>query len=171
MSRWFRHYAGMARDDKLVRAALRSKQPVERVVWIWSVILESAAEIDDGGRFELDVDGCSQFLDASAGDVLSVVGALESIGYVRSGCVVWQKFRAGEDRERADTHIWRRLRELVFRRDDFCCQYCGRRGQRLECDHVVPVCRGGTDALSNLVTACLRCNRSKGSKLVAEWAR
>jgi hypothetical protein len=32
MSRWFRHYAGMMRDDKLVRVAIRSKQTIERVV-------------------------------------------------------------------------------------------------------------------------------------------
>ena len=59
MSRWFRHYAGLARDDKLVRAAMKSKQPVERVVWVWCAILESAAEIDDGGRYELDHAECA----------------------------------------------------------------------------------------------------------------
>ena len=49
MSRWFRHYAGMMRDDKLVRIAIKTKQPIERVLWIWGAILESAAEIDDNG--------------------------------------------------------------------------------------------------------------------------
>ena len=43
MSRWFRHYAGMMRDDKLVRAAIKSKQSIERVLWIWGAVLESAA--------------------------------------------------------------------------------------------------------------------------------
>lgn len=39
MSRWFRHYAGMMRDDKLVGAAIRAKQPVERVVWVWADVV------------------------------------------------------------------------------------------------------------------------------------
>ena len=30
MSRWFRHYAGLCRDEKLVSVAIKSKQPIER---------------------------------------------------------------------------------------------------------------------------------------------
>ncbi len=62
MSRWFRHYAGLARDDKLVRVALKSKQPVERVMWVWVAILESASEINDGGRYDFDADEAAYFL-------------------------------------------------------------------------------------------------------------
>lgn len=65
--------------------------------------------------------------------------------------------------------VWRELRDTVFRRDDYTCQYCGARGGRLECDHVVPVSRGGPHSLSNLVTACLPCNRRKSGKTVEEW--
>ena len=109
MSRWFRHYAGMARDDKLVRAALRAKQPVERVVWLWSVILESAAEIDDGGRFELDVAEVAYFLRADEADIGSVVDALEYGGRISQGAVVkWgdRQFQSDRSAERQ-----RRLRE------------------------------------------------------------
>jgi hypothetical protein len=35
-------------------------------------------------------------------------------------------------------------------------------------DHVKPVTRGGDDSLSNLVTACWRCNESKGNFLLSE---
>lgn len=64
---------------------------------------------------------------------------------------------------------WEEIRKLVFVRDDYTCTYCGSRGVRLECDHVVPISRGGKTELSNLVTACLSCNRSKGRKSVGEW--
>lgn len=64
---------------------------------------------------------------------------------------------------------WEELRAAVFRRDDFTCRYCGRRGGRLECDHVIPVSQGGITAIANLVTACFRCNRAKGSKTIEEW--
>lgn len=65
--------------------------------------------------------------------------------------------------------IWKALRRSIFERDDYTCTYCGDRGVRLECDHVIPVSRGGGHDLSNLVTACFTCNRSKRDKLVSEW--
>lgn len=71
---------------------------------------------------------------------------------------------------RPASHIWRAIREFVFGRDDYTCQYCGARGVKLECDHVVPVARGGTHEFSNLVTACFGCNRSKRDKLLSEWS-
>lgn len=64
---------------------------------------------------------------------------------------------------------WSKIRAEVFARDDFTCRYCGERGKRLECDHVVPVARGGITAMSNLATACFGCNRSKRDKLLSEW--
>jgi hypothetical protein len=72
-------------------------------------------------------------------------------------------------RSRPSGSIWARLRTQVFQRDDFTCQYCGVRGVKLECDHVIPVARGGTEILSNLATACFPCNRSKRDKLLGEW--
>jgi hypothetical protein len=64
---------------------------------------------------------------------------------------------------------WAALRRSIFERDDFTCRYCSAKGGRLECDHVHPISRGGTDDPENLVTACFDCNRSKGAKTLAEW--
>lgn len=52
----------------------------------------------------------------------------------------------------------------IFERDDFRCQYCGKKRtvSCLEVDHRIPVFRGGTDDPSNLATACKSCNRKKG---------
>jgi hypothetical protein len=57
-------------------------------------------------------------------------------------------------------------RFAVLQRDNFTCRYCGGHPPdvRLEVDHRVPVCRGGTNAQSNLVTACFACNRGKHTK-------
>lgn len=57
----------------------------------------------------------------------------------------------------------RRLRFEVFRRDLFTCRYCGQRPPDvvLECDHVIPVSRGGVDDIDNLCTSCFDCNRGK----------
>lgn len=52
----------------------------------------------------------------------------------------------------------------VLRRDGFQCAYCGAKASesQLHVDHVVPVIEGGSDELSNLVTACIDCNLGKG---------
>jgi len=64
---------------------------------------------------------------------------------------------------------WREIRRRIFVRDDYVCGYCGQRGGDLECDHVTPISRGGTNADGNLVTSCKRCNRAKSDRLVGEW--
>ncbi len=51
----------------------------------------------------------------------------------------------------------------LFLRDEFCCQYCGARGD-LTFDHVVPRARGGVTSWQNVVAACSRCNLAKGSR-------
>ena len=75
----------------------------------------------------------------------------------------------GSDSDRPPAHVWSDTRNRVFARDNYTCQYCGEHGKRLECDHVVPVARGGSHQDENLVTACFKCNRSKRDKLVPEW--
>ncbi|MCZ4351077.1 HNH endonuclease [Roseovarius aestuarii] len=50
----------------------------------------------------------------------------------------------------------------LFLRDEFCCQYCGARGD-LTFDHVVPRAHGGVTSWENVVAACSRCNLAKGS--------
>jgi 5-methylcytosine-specific restriction endonuclease McrA len=52
----------------------------------------------------------------------------------------------------------------ILRRDHFACQYCGRRGDRLTVDHVVPRSLGGQTIWTNVVAACLRCNLRKGNR-------
>ncbi|WP_127903221.1 HNH endonuclease [Solirhodobacter olei] len=51
----------------------------------------------------------------------------------------------------------------LFLRDEFCCQYCGTRGD-LTFDHVIPRARGGRTSWENVVAACSPCNLRKGSK-------
>ena len=57
--------------------------------------------------------------------------------------------------------------------DLLCFRYAKRESDdRLEVDHVVPVCKGGTNDPSNLVAACFRCNRGKAGLLYQgqEWS-
>lgn len=64
---------------------------------------------------------------------------------------------------------WGALRQEVFCRDAYTCRYCGTEEASLDCDHVVPLSRGGLSVPDNLVAACVPCNRSKGALTPAEW--
>lgn len=76
-------------------------------------------------------------------------------------------------------HVPRRFRRQVtntflFARDDYQCQYCGRRAAELKPresltrDHLIPMSRGGTNEWSNVVTACSSCNTRKANRMPAE---
>jgi hypothetical protein len=44
---------------------------------------------------------------------------------------------------------------------DHRCVYCGRKMKRLTQDHLLPLSRGGTNTVANVVPACLSCNSRK----------
>lgn len=64
--------------------------------------------------------------------------------------------------------ITKKIRFAVMKRDNFTCQYCGAHGEGvvLEVDHIIPISKGGTSDMDNLITACFDCNRGKGSDLI-----
>lgn len=55
----------------------------------------------------------------------------------------------------------------LFLRDEFCCQYCGSKGD-LTFDHVVPRAAGGVTSWQNVVAACSPCNLRKGSQTLRQ---
>jgi 5-methylcytosine-specific restriction endonuclease McrA len=76
-------------------------------------------------------------------------------------------------------HVPRRFRRQVtntflFARDAYTCQYCARPAaalrprESLTRDHLVPLSRGGTNAWTNVTTACSTCNTRKANRLPHE---
>lgn len=63
-----------------------------------------------------------------------------------------------------------KIRFSIFNRDDFTCQYCGRKAPEvvLEVDHIIPKAEGGSDDIQNLITSCYECNRGKGKELLSK---
>ncbi|KXF89707.1 HNH endonuclease [Phaeobacter inhibens] len=53
----------------------------------------------------------------------------------------------------------------VFLRDEFCCQYCGKRfaAKDLTFDHVIPRSKGGASTWTNIVACCSADNLRKGN--------
>jgi hypothetical protein len=89
----------MMRDDKLVRVAIRSKQSIERVLWVWGAILESAAEVDDNGRFDFDIAEAAYFLRTDESDVAAIVDALSAQDRIAENNVVnWSARQFTSDR-------------------------------------------------------------------------
>jgi 5-methylcytosine-specific restriction endonuclease McrA len=69
--------------------------------------------------------------------------------------------------QRPRPHIKLSRRE-VFRRDNYTCQYCGRKMHNLTIDHVLPRHLGGMHMWTNVVTACSSCNHQKGGRRLEE---
>ena len=69
-------------------------------------------------------------------------------------------------------NIGKRLRFSIFARDNFTCRYCGRQSDQvtLQIDHIVPVCAGGGNDETNLVTACIDCNLGKSGTPISQAA-
>ena len=57
---------------------------------------------------------------------------------------------------------WQEIKEKF----NHSCAYCGRKMERLEMDHVIPLSRGGKHTAGNIVPACRKCNASKGNKIL-----
>lgn len=160
---WFRLYSEIVDDEKLRLLAFEDR-------WHYVAILccKSKGILDNSNpvmvrrmlavKMGLDVleldEVCRRLAEAGLLDT-------ESLQPICDGVIA--------EATRPPANEWRALRQDVFLRDDFTCVYCGRRGVRLECDHVIPVARGGSHNPENLATSCLDCNRSKRDKTVVEW--
>jgi hypothetical protein len=80
-----------------------------------------------------------------------------------------RKQRQRESYNRPPEREWMVIRDRIFARDGYVCQYCGATDVKLHCDHVIPVSRGGTNDDENLATACETCNLRKYNKTPQEW--
>lgn len=63
--------------------------------------------------------------------------------------------------------ITQEKRLAIYLRDGLACSYCGigvESGATLSLDHIIPHSKGGSNAETNLVTCCTRCNSSRGDR-------
>lgn len=165
---WFRFYPEFLGDPKIGRLPEQAQ-----LILVKCMCLEVKGYLDPSYVDEVDEDIAAalhvDFNDwIKARDLLIQRGLLK-IGF--RGYKTNYKGALATGSNRPPLFVWRELREIVFERDDYTCQYCGVTNARLECDHIIPVSRGGSNELSNLTTACKKCNQSKHNKTPDEWTR
>ncbi len=160
---WFRAYTEMVDDEKLRLLAFE-----DRWHFVALLCLKGQGLLDEGGPLLMRKVAVKLGLSVvELGDVVSRLAAVELVD--KETLQPFMHLVVERDELRPTASVWRVIRERIFVRDDYTCQYCGERGGRLECDHKHPVARGGSHDDENLVTACRTCNRSKRDKLITEW--
>jgi hypothetical protein len=84
----------------------------------------------------------------------------------------WRGGAKPELARQLDRAEWRRVRRLVYERDNWTCQDCGCRclntrdskkhpKRKIQAHHIVSRRHGGTDDLSNLITLCMSCHHRR----------
>jgi hypothetical protein len=88
----------------------------------------------------------------------------------RGGHKGWQKGKLGRDK---DGLSWKHQRVLVWERDNYTCQDCGKSredlGRRPDVDHIVPYRISASHALENLITRCRSCHKKAEAKRTELW--
>lgn len=71
------------------------------------------------------------------------------------------------------TEEFQKWRKRQFLEQGGTCYYCDEilKGMRQNIEHIVPKSRGGTNSKSNLVIACSKCNKDKGTKILSAKER
>lgn len=162
--RWFRMYTEAVDDEKLRLLAFEDR-------WHFVALLCCKAQGLLDGEDPLMRRKIAVKLGLAVRELDEVARRLEEVGLVDAE-TLQPAMRLVVQREsmRPVESVWRVIRSRIFQRDGYSCRYCGATGVRLECDHVIPVSRGGGHDDSNLATACFDCNRSKRDKLLTEWS-
>ncbi|QDP58780.1 MAG: hypothetical protein GOVbin1573_67 [Prokaryotic dsDNA virus sp.] len=156
-----------------------------RAEWIWSlslyretrlVLAYLAAKASRNANWEANYDpeATAKATGLPVSDVHGHISSLEYLGLISGGggapyLVRFFKPAIPYHRRRLSGATWERIRREVIARDGEYCRYCWQRCKDIHIDHLVPLSKGGTNNLENLVVACRPCNLSKGAKDWFEW--
>lgn len=171
MSRWFRFYDDVINDPKVLKLP-------EGVRWSWVAILCIASK--NSGVLPT-IQDTAFLLRMNLKKATAIIEALVAAGLLDKtedsfAPHNWggRQFLSDGSADRVRRHREKRaaaglesqwtapksLRKEVYARDNNECVYCGSQDD-LSLDHKTPESRGGTHDISNLQTACRKCNGEK----------
>lgn len=107
MSRWYRAYAGTVKDDKLAEVSVIAGCSRSVSIAVWHAILESAAETDDGGRFETTPRRVAAALCEPLASIQTVFEAMTEIAMIGGDAVkAWKarQYESDKSTERSRKH-------------------------------------------------------------------
>ena len=55
---------------------------------------------------------------------------------------------------------WQEIRKEILERDNFTCQECYTKTNKLDVHHMMPRKQGGQDTFRNLISVCYKCHQS-----------
>ena len=116
------------------------------------------------GRFKKDIASWNKGLKGYGKDVIRTKEWKEKIGKANSG-IHNGNWRGGTSelnnriRRRAKYKNWRKT---IFERDNYTCQFCGKRGGKLEVDHIKPFAlfKRLRYKMENGRTLCVKCHKT-----------
>jgi hypothetical protein len=134
---------------------------------VWKVIAKVAGIVGKSASVKVSV--CRVLTNLQTRNILSPVSDDSFIPYiVNPNTHDWNISRSRNN----GTTFTRAKLGLIYSKTNGKCAYC-------ECpiepfgnwqvDHVVPLCQGGTDELSNLVPSCPTCNCLKSGRTPEQW--
>lgn len=77
--------------------------------------------------------------------------------------------RRGREVEASGTYTWSEVTRVYLSLGGQCA-YCHLPAPNFEPDHVIPLSRGGSNSITNIVPSCPLCNSDKRDLSLSEWA-
>lgn len=84
--------------------------------------------------------------------------------------------KAGDDQKIIKAILRKSARQVaqdvswaVYRRDGYACRYCGKDDVPLTVDHLVLWEEGGPSTEENMLSACKKCNKTRGNTQYPDW--
>lgn len=181
---YFPHYNSLRNHRKV--KALRNKFGAVVGYAFWCLMLEWLSEQEnlEWEYSEVEAEMFAAELGVSAAETIQIVAYCIKLGLLKEGNdgILYSEglkeqlslLKTPKENRAPRLHsmnfqLWKSMRSFVFERDNYTCSYCGKRGIKLEVDHIKPLSRGGTNDYSNLTAACVRCNRQKANKSLTEF--
>ena len=107
MTRWYRAYEGTVTDAKLGEVALVAGCSRSVAIAVWHCILESAASVNDGGRFDATARRVAVILCEPLGVIEAAFSEMASLGMIADGAIAaWSRrqYESDSSTERSRRH-------------------------------------------------------------------